>query len=82
MTKKVKARPAGDLTAEEIKTLTEQLVVLRESIRETGRTVLTPSHEWESLRKEIAALNKKLNADSAAKLKATNAAMESDVSSP
>ena len=80
--RKAKARPAGDLTTLEIKTITDQLVVLRESIRETGRTVLSPTPEWDRLRKEIAALNKKLNADTAAKLKESQATIQPDTPSP
>jgi hypothetical protein len=80
--KKAKATPAGDLNPAEIKAITDQLVVLREKILGTGATVLSPTPEWERLRKEIALLNKSLNADTKAKLKASNAAIESDSANP
>jgi hypothetical protein len=65
---KDETRIKGDLTTLEIKGLTDQLEALRELIKDTGATVLTPTKEWDRLRKEIALLNKKLNADTAAKL--------------
>ena len=51
------------LTAAEIKTIADQLVTLREKLRSNGATALAPTPEWTRLRKEIALLNKKLNAD-------------------
>jgi len=63
-----------DLTVEEIKKLTDQLAALRVKILETGATVLSPTTEWDRLRKEIALLNKKLNADTVSKKKALDAA--------
>jgi hypothetical protein len=62
-----KVKPAGDLTTVEIKEITDQLVALREKLRLNGATALTPTPEWTALRKEIALLNKNLNADAAAK---------------
>jgi hypothetical protein len=70
--KKTKIKPAGDLTTVEIKAITDQLVVLREKLRSNGATALTPTAEWNALRKEIALLNKNLNADAAAKLEASD----------
>jgi|GEM_PF-1789866 len=65
---------AADLTAEEIQEIAEKLVVLRQKIQATGATVLSPTPAWDTLRKEIAALNKKLNADTKSKDKAREAA--------
>jgi hypothetical protein len=65
--KKPTIKPAGDLTTIEIKQITDQLVALREKFRFNGATALTPTPEWTALRKEIALLNKNLNADAAAK---------------
>ena len=65
--KKSPARPAGDLSIAEIKAITDKLVVLRKKILGTGATVLKPTPEWDKLRREIALLNKNLNADTAAK---------------
>jgi hypothetical protein len=80
--KKVKARAAGDLTTLEIEKITDQLVALRKKIVDTGATVLSPTAEWDRLRKEIALLNKSLNADTAAKLKASKAAIQRDDAAP
>jgi|WetSurMetagenome_2_1015567.scaffolds.fasta_scaffold1744519_1 hypothetical protein len=74
--KKSPATPAGELTKVEIQTITDELVALRKKILDTGATVLSPTPEWDRLRKEIALLNKTLNADTAAKLKASRAAAE------
>jgi DNA gyrase/topoisomerase IV subunit A len=63
-----------DLTTEEIQKITADLVILRKKIQETGATVLSPTPVWDNLRKEIAALNKKLNADTKAKGAAREAA--------
>ena len=65
--KKATIKSAGDLTTVEIKEITDQLVALREKLRLNGATALTPTPEWTALRKEIALLNKNLNADAAAK---------------
>jgi len=70
-------RIAGDLTTVELKTITDKLVKLREQIRATGRTALSPTPEWDKLRKEIAVLNRTLNSDTSAKTK--TAAVESAV---
>ena len=43
-------RKKGDLTVAEIESITEQLVTLREKLRVTGRTALTPSPEAEATR--------------------------------
>ena len=56
-----------DLTTVEINKITDQLAALRSKLRLNGATALTPTPEWTALRKEIALLNKKLNADAAAK---------------
>jgi hypothetical protein len=71
-----------DLTAEQIQKITGELVVLRKAIQHTGATVLSPTPLWDKLRKEISALNKKLNEDSKSKDKAREAARiaEADVS--
>ncbi len=71
-------RLKGDLTTLEIKAITDQLVALREQIMATGATVLSPTAEWDRLRKEIALLNKKLNADTTAKLDASKSAARAD----
>jgi hypothetical protein len=76
--KKTPAKPVGDLTTAEIKKITDELVTLREKLRLNGATALTPTAEWSALRKEIALLNKNLNADAAAKLKASEAELKSD----
>ena len=60
-------RAAGDLTVAEIKKITDELIKLRDQLRANGATALTPTPEWAALRKEIAALNKSLNVDAAAK---------------
>lgn len=65
--KKTKVKPSGDLTIAEIKKITDQLVAVREKLRITGATALSPTAEWAALRKEIVLLNKTLNADAAAK---------------
>jgi len=67
-----------DLTADEIRKITEQLVQLRKKIRSNGATALNPNPEWNTLRKEIALLDKKLNADTASKDKARRAAPKGD----
>jgi hypothetical protein len=66
--KKTKIRHVGDLTTVEIKMITDELVALREKLRINGSTALTPTPEWSALRKEIALINKSLDADAAAKL--------------
>jgi hypothetical protein len=65
-----------DLTTAEIKTITEHLVALRKELLSNGATALNPTAEWTALRKEIALLNKKLNADSAAKRVASEVALK------
>jgi hypothetical protein len=80
--KKIKITPAGDLTTVEINKITDQLVALREKLRLNGATALTPTAEWTALRKEIALLNKKLNADAAAKLDAREVALQPDDPAP
>jgi hypothetical protein len=65
---KTKGKPAGDLTALEIQAISDQLVALRRKIRDCGATVLSPTPEWDSLRREIALLNKSLSADASAKV--------------
>jgi hypothetical protein len=67
-----------DLTAAEIKKITDQLVALRQKLLSDGTTALNPTPEWTALRKEIALLNKKLNADTAAKRGAAEAALQTD----
>jgi hypothetical protein len=62
----------GDLTTAEIKKITDQLITLREKLRLNGATALTPTPVWTALRKEVALLNKSLNADAAAKLDASD----------
>jgi hypothetical protein len=57
------------LTDVEIQEINSKLDTLRQQIRETGATVLNPTPEWETLRKEIAGLNRKLTTDSNAKKK-------------
>jgi hypothetical protein len=59
--KSAKTKASGDLTTDEIKKITDELVVLREKLRLNGATALTPTAEWTALRKEIALLNKNLN---------------------
>lgn len=68
----------ADLTAEEIQKITDELVVLRKKIQATGATVLSPTPAWDALRKNIAALNKQLNADTKSKEKARAAAKETE----
>ncbi len=80
--KKIKAAPAGNLNPLEIKTITDELVALRKKILNTGATVLSPTPEWDRLRREITVLNKSLNADTAAKLKASKAAIQSSNAQP
>ena len=75
--KKAAKKPAGDLTTVEIKKITDELVTLRETLRLNGATALTPTAEWTALRKEIALLNKTLNADAAAKRDVSEAALKS-----
>ena len=74
--KTTKTKPAGDLTTAEIKKITDELVTLREKLRVNGATALTPTAEWTALRKEIALLNKNLNADAAAKQDARDVALQ------
>jgi hypothetical protein len=62
-----------DLSLLEIEEIADQLIALRKKILNTGATVLRPTPEWDKLRKEIALLNKTLNADTAAKLAASQA---------
>lgn len=57
----------SELTAVEIKKITDELGTLREKLRSNGATALSPTPEWVALRKEIAVLNKTLNADATAK---------------
>ena len=62
------------LTDIEIQEINEKLDTLRRQIRETGATVLSPTPAWETLRKEIAVLNRKLTTDTNAKAKRAAAA--------
>lgn len=62
------------LTDIEIQEINGKLDTLRAQIRETGATVLSPTPAWESLRKEIATLNRKLTSDTNAKVKRAAAA--------
>ncbi len=79
--KKAPAKPAGDLSVQEIQEITDKVASLRGKIRDTGATVLSPTAEWDRLRKEIALLNKSLNVDAAAKLSASRAAALAAVAS-
>ena len=74
--KKASPKPAGDLTTLEIQKITDELVVLREKLRSNGATALTPTADWTALRKEIALLNKTLNADATAKRDAAEVAAQ------
>jgi hypothetical protein len=69
---KAKIAVAGDLTTIEIKEITDRLLTLREKLRANGATALTPTPAWDALRKEVALLNKNLNADAAAKVVAAH----------
>ena len=60
----------SDLTIVQIKKITDQLVTLWKKLLSNGVTALNPTTEWNALRKEIAFLDKKLNADIKAKAKA------------
>ena len=64
----------SDFTDAEIDVMTNQLVKLRAKLRGNGATALTPTPEWSALQKEVASLNRKLKADSAAKLARSRAA--------
>jgi hypothetical protein len=79
---KAKIAATGALTTVEIKEITDRLVTLREKLRANGATALTPTPAWDALRKEVALLNKNLNADAAAKLDAREAAAQPDESGP
>lgn len=68
----------AELTEAEIATITKELVSLRKKIQETGATVLSPTPVWNTLRKEIALLNKKLNADTTAKKAARDNASQAE----
>jgi hypothetical protein len=59
----------SDLTIVQIKKITDQLVTLRKKLLSNGVTALNPTAEWTALRKEIALLDRKLNADTKAKAK-------------
>ena len=61
------------LTPEQIKKITDELVVLRKELLSNGATALNPTAEWTALRKEIALLNKKLNIDEKSKRDASEA---------
>ena len=74
--RKTTIKPVGDLSTVEIKEITDQLIALREKLRFNGATALTPTPEWTALRKEIAVLNKSLNADAAAKRDAAEPAIK------
>jgi len=65
------------LTDIEIQEINAKLDTLRHQIRETGATVLSPTPTWETLRKEIATLNRKLTSDTNAKAKRAAAAAAS-----
>lgn len=69
----------SDLTATQIQEINEKLDSLRKQIRATGATVLSPTPAWDSLRKEIAVLNRKLTADTNAKAKKAAAAAAANV---
>lgn len=73
---------AVDLTDEEIQKINDELVDLRKKIQATGATVLSPTPAWDALRKNIAALNKRLNADTKSKDKAREAARQNVPQSP
>ncbi|HTM53700.1 MAG TPA: hypothetical protein VL175_06700 [Pirellulales bacterium] len=62
------------LTTAEIEKINEELEALRRKLRDNGATALNPTVEWSVLRKEVGVLNKKLNADMAAKKLAAKAA--------
>jgi hypothetical protein len=49
-----------ELTPQEIDAINERIVTLRAQLRDTGATALTPTPEWEALRKEVSQLNRKL----------------------
>jgi hypothetical protein len=68
----------NDLTTAGIKKVTDQLVALRKKLLSNGTTALNPTPEWTALRKEIALLNKKLNADAAAKRDASEVELKPD----
>lgn len=62
--KKKAAKRMPELTAAEITRITDRLVVLRAELRSNGTTVLTtPTTEGTAMRKEIAALKKRLNVE-------------------
>jgi hypothetical protein len=84
MTKETKKRGKAktDLSLLEIEKIADQLIALRKKILNTGATVLSPTPEWEKLRKEIALLNKTLNADTAAKLAASQGTIQPDSPAP
>ena len=63
----LEADMADDLTVDEIREITEQLIALRKKLLSNGSTALSPTAEWSALRKEISLLDKKLNADAKAK---------------
>jgi hypothetical protein len=67
----------SDLTTEEIKNITDQLVALRKKLLSNGATALNPTAEWSALRKEISLLDKKLNADAKTKRDASAADLKS-----
>jgi hypothetical protein len=62
------------LTTAEIDKINVELEALRRKLRDNGATALNPTVEWSVLRKEVGVLNKKLNADTAAKKLAAKAA--------
>ena len=73
----------ADLTADQIKKIVDELADLRTKLRDNGATALSPTPEWSALRKEVALLNKKLNADTASKEKARQAAkLDDDADDP
>src|ERR1700722_2576503 len=65
----------ADLTPDQMKKIVDELAGLRTQLRDNGATALSPTPEWKALRKEIALLNKKLNADTASKEDARQAAL-------
>jgi hypothetical protein len=65
----------SEFTAAEIDVMNNQLVKLRAKLRGNGATALTPTPEWTVLQKEVASLNRKLKADTAAKLARSRAAV-------
>jgi hypothetical protein len=51
---------SNNLTEEEHKLMSERLAIVREQIRATGATVLSPTPAWTELHKELRVLARKL----------------------